>query len=87
VSPTTEPHYSSHAGVIRYKGSIYIGPDQILKQQLMESLHASPVGGHSGMVATYQRIKRIFYWPGLKKDVETFVAECPICQRAKSEHC
>ena len=39
------------------------------------------------MVATYQRIKRLFYWVGLKKDTHTFVSECPVCQRAKSEHC
>ena len=39
------------------------------------------------MRATYQRIKNIFYWPGLKTEVETFIAACPICQRAKHENC
>lgn len=39
------------------------------------------------MRATYHRVKNIFYWPGLKTDVENFVAACPICQRAKHENC
>jgi hypothetical protein len=50
-------------------------------------MHASPIGGHSGIVASYQRIKRIFFWPGLKKDTEKFISECAVCQRAKGEHC
>jgi hypothetical protein len=43
--------------------------------------------GHSGIRATYQRVHRIFHWPHFKQSVETFVSECPVCQRAKTEHC
>jgi len=39
------------------------------------------------MVATYQRIKKIFYWPRLKKETQQFISECAVCQSAKSEHC
>jgi hypothetical protein len=56
-------------------------------QKIMESLHSSAVGGHSGIRGTYQRVKRLFYWPNLKKLVQPFVSEFPICQRAKVEHC
>jgi hypothetical protein len=45
------------------------------------------MGGHSGIKATYQRIKKIFYWPKLKAAVEAFVIECLVCQRAKAEDC
>jgi hypothetical protein len=38
------------------------------------------------MKATYQRVKRIFHWPILKKTIED-VSQCAICQRAKYEHC
>lgn len=72
---------------MRYKGGIYIGKEEHIKEQIINSFHTSALGGHSGMVANYQRIKRIFYWPGLKKQVHKFIAECAICQRAKSEHC
>jgi hypothetical protein len=57
----------------------------VLKHQIIDSLHNSPIGGHSGIVATYQRVKKRFYC--LKKEVETFLHECAVCQRVKGEHC
>ena len=53
ISPQAEKHYTLTAGILRYKGRIYIGPDNTLKQQLIDSMHASAVGGHSGMIANY----------------------------------
>jgi hypothetical protein len=38
-------------------------------------------------MATYQRLKKLFYWPGQKIDVEVFVKQCQICQQAKHENC
>jgi hypothetical protein len=87
ITPQAEQHYTLTAGILRHKGQIYIGNKEELKQQIIESLHASPIGGHSGIVATYQRIKKIFYWPGLKKHIEKYITECAVCQRAKGEHC
>jgi hypothetical protein len=81
------PHYSIHAGVLRYKGRICVGDNADLKKNILTSLHSSAIGGHSGIRATYQRVKKIFHWPHLKKSVESFVAECVVCQRAKSEYC
>lgn len=51
----------------------------------MEALHASPVGGHSGVEATYHRIKKLFAWPHLKQTIPQFVSQCSICQQAKTE--
>jgi hypothetical protein len=87
VKPDPTSPFTLHVGILRYHGRIYIGDDKTLKTQLMESMHASAIGGHSGMVASYQRIKRLFYWPGLKKDIEKFISKCATCQRAKAEHC
>lgn len=84
LSANSEKNYTLTAGILRYKGRIYIGSDNELKQQLIESLHASAIGGHSRMVANYHRIKRLFFWPGLKKDVEKYISECAVCQRAKA---
>ena len=80
-------NYSLTAGIIRHKGKILVGNNPDLRIKLITTLHSSPVGGHSGQRATYQRIKSIFYWPGLKASVENFIAACPICQREKHESC
>lgn len=35
-----------------------------VRSNIMLEMHSSAIGGHSGMQATYQRIKKKFYWPG-----------------------
>jgi hypothetical protein len=80
LDANSKPDHSITAGIIRYKGKIYVGNAPVLKTQLLTALHSSALGGHSGSKATYHRVKRIFYWPGLKASVEKFVSECPTCQ-------
>ena len=48
-------------------------------------LHASPLGGHSGFLITYHRVKKYFFWDGLKSDIQNFVAEFLVCQQNKVE--
>ena len=31
-------------------------------------------------------MKRMYWWPGMKKDVATFVSKCLTCQQVKFEH-
>uniref|UniRef100_A0A0A9TKS5 Uncharacterized protein n=1 Tax=Arundo donax TaxID=35708 RepID=A0A0A9TKS5_ARUDO len=45
-----------------------------------------PLGEHSGMTATYHRVKQVFHWPNLKKDIEGYIEKCPVCQITKTEH-
>jgi hypothetical protein len=48
-------------------------------------VHTSLVGGHSGFLKTYHRVKKELFWDGLKTDVQRFVAECLVCQQNKVE--
>jgi len=48
-------------------------------------LHTSPLGGHSGFLKTYHRVKKELFWYVLKSDFQKFVAECLVCQQNKSE--
>ena len=47
--------------------------------------HTSPLGGHSGFLKTYHRVKKESFWDGLKSDIQKFVAECLVCQQNKVE--
>lgn len=85
--PELDSNYTLKAGILRYKGKIVLGNDKDLKDKVMTALHASAVGGHSGMRATYHRINKIFHWAGMKKEIENMVANCPTCQRSKHENC
>ena len=61
LAPNTDSEYTLKSGVLRYKGRIYVGKDFELRLNIIHSLHMSAVGGHSGRVATYQRVKQLFY--------------------------
>jgi hypothetical protein len=68
-----------------YKDRLYLCKNSQLKQKVLLELHTSPVGGHSGFLKTYHRVKKVFFWDGLKTDVQRFVAECLVCQQNKVE--
>lgn len=85
--PDQQSHYTFHSGILRYKGRILVGNSSGLREQLFSALHSSAIGGHSGMRATYHRLKKLFYWTGMKLDVNKWTASCPVCQRSKHEQC
>jgi len=34
----------------------------------------------------YEDLKKLFWWPGIKKDIIEFVHTCLVCQKSKIEH-
>nr|XP_027086609.1 uncharacterized protein K02A2.6-like [Coffea arabica] len=53
---------------------------------LLKAVHDIAQGGHSGQRGTYQKLKALFYWEGMKQDVIKFVSTCDVCQRCKHEN-
>jgi hypothetical protein len=66
-------------GLIRYKNRVWIGAAPDIHHKLIQALDASDFGGHSGIPVTYQRMKHIFTWKGMKQDIANFVKSCQIC--------
>ena len=52
-----------------------MGANAGLQTKIIEALQSSPVGGHSGILATYQKIKKLFHWAGIKTAVKEFVQQ------------
>lgn len=48
--------------IIRYKNRIWLGNHTEAHQAVLLALHYSGLGGHSGMTATYNKIKALFAW-------------------------
>lgn len=40
-------------------------------------------GGHTGITRTLLKIKRFYYWPGIRKNITKYVKHYEKCQRAK----
>ncbi|PKA63782.1 putative mitochondrial protein [Apostasia shenzhenica] len=67
-------------------GRLVVGPNEELRRRIIWLLHSESARGHSGVEVTTMRVKKVFYWRGLKKLVRKVVAECDICQRNKTEN-
>jgi hypothetical protein len=76
VQSPNEKGYALENGLITYKGRMVIGDNLALQTKLIVALHSSAVGGHSGIHATYKRLKPLYYWIGMKSVVENFVKQC-----------
>jgi transposase InsO family protein len=54
-----------------------------LRRMLVRLAHDAPTGGHRGAEKTYERLRLLYWWPGMKADIEAFVKSCPDCERTK----
>ena len=52
---------------------------QSVRIPILEIAHES-FGGHLGINKTYHKLLNDFYWPGMKKDVASFINSCHTCQ-------
>ena len=57
--------------------------DRRLKALLMHAVHGADSAAHPGFARTLAVARRHYFWRGMRRDIEAFVASCPVCQRAK----
>jgi hypothetical protein len=85
-SPNSQGYYLFD-GIIKFQNKVWIGNNSTLQTKLINSFHASALGGYSGIQATHNRLKKLFFWENMRQDVDSFVKQCSICQQAKHELC
>jgi hypothetical protein len=56
--------FSLNNGLIYRQQQLVVGQNVGLHTKLIAAFHSSAMGGHSAVFATYQRLKKLFYWPG-----------------------
>lgn len=82
-STTGQENFSEKKDFIYYKQHLYIPDVGDIKLQLLQELHTSPTGGHSGKKMTLARLSAVVYWPEMKNTVENYTKQCHICQLVK----
>ena len=65
----------------RWVHQLIVAENQI--SNILPLLHESPCTGHFGIEKTYQRAQERFFWPGMKRDVNSWVQRCDKCLRRK----
>jgi hypothetical protein len=85
VDPKAHPPYSLQQGVIRYNDRVWVGANKESQLHIIQALHSSALGGHSGFPITYAKIRKLFSWKGMKQAVKDFVSSCVVCIQAKPD--
>jgi hypothetical protein len=57
-----------------------------LRLRIFNAYHCAPTAGHGGVTKTYDLITRHFWWPGLRRDIKSFIAVCDSCQKVKADN-
>ena len=70
---TQSPHVDGEKELI-YVPSSMIDP-------LLKIYHDDPLSGHFGIIRTYFKLKKKFWWPGVKDSVVRYVKACLLCQQ------
>ena len=68
--------------MLQYQGLPYIL--EIIRSEVISCYHDDPLTGHFGIDKKKELVGRKYYWPGLKRDVESYVRGCDVCLALKA---
>lgn len=83
---TNNKGYAFVHGQLRKNGRLVVGSNIELRKEILQIWHSTPVGGHSGSDNTYRKIAALFYWKGMREEVQKLIKGCDICQRHKYDN-
>jgi hypothetical protein len=75
--------WEEQAGLVYYKGKLYIPNNKELCSNIVKSCHDSPAAGHPGKHGTLELVSRLYWWPQMASFVDKYVLGCKKCQRYK----
>ena len=77
--------FSKEKHLLHFKGRLCI-PKGNFSKDLLHDHHKIPITGHLGARETYLRIRPHYYWKGLQKIVEEYVAGCRTCRETNAQN-
>jgi hypothetical protein len=79
---TTEFHYDKSGLLVTFDGKIVVPKEKIA--DVLKMNHDHMLAGHLGIAKSLARIKHQYLWPGLGKDVKSYVSNCITCAKRKA---
>ena len=64
------------------RSKLLIAPRKF-SNQIIKQAHDSPVGGHRDLEKTMERIKRVYWWLTLRRDIGEYIRSCHNCQQLR----
>lgn len=54
-----------------------------MRDQLLRQEHDDPSAAHGGIKKTLERLRRLYYWPGMVSQIRNYVSKCETCKQTK----
>ena len=72
--------------MLRCRDRVCVPDVEDVKKRILEEVHRSRLSIHPGATKMYQDLRKLFWWPCMKKEIVEFVYSCLVCQKSKIEH-
>jgi len=66
-------------GVLMFRDRVCVSDVPGLKKRILDEGHQSSLSIYPEATKMYQDLKKLFWWPGMKKDIAEFVYACLVC--------
>jgi hypothetical protein len=68
-----------HKGLWWKDDKLIVSNIESIKEKILHLCHSSPYAGHVGRNKTYDLVARSYWWPGVRKYVESYCKTCDSC--------
>ncbi|GJV38395.1 putative reverse transcriptase domain-containing protein [Tanacetum coccineum] len=69
-----------------YMDRIWVPLRGDVRTLIMDEAHKSKYFVHPGTDKIYYDLRDMYWWPGMKKDIDVYVSKCLTCLKIKAEH-
>ena len=84
--PNASGYHMAEDGTLLLNRRITVPKEGGFKEEILKLAHQSLLSIHPGSTKMYRDMRRYYHWPGMKKSVARWVAQCQVCQQIKAEH-
>ena len=69
-----------------YKNRLYVPNVLEIKLLILNEVHKSPYSGHPGYQKKITMLRKDYFWPNMKNEVDEYITRCIEFQQVKVEH-